>query len=56
MNGENNMPKLDGKKYSYDKEGKSKYLKALKKKRKSKKKPKREIYNVGNSRYMQDEY
>ena len=31
------MPTLDGKKYSYDKEGKSKYLKALKKKRKKKK-------------------
>ena len=34
MKGGNNMPSLDGEKYSYDKKGISKYMKALKKKRK----------------------
>jgi hypothetical protein len=33
------MPTLDGKKYSYDKEGVKSYIKALKKKRKKKMKP-----------------
>ena len=42
------MPTLDGKKYSYDKEGKSKYLKALKKKRKNKMK---EDNTGGDGRY-----
>ena len=40
MNGGNNMPSLDGEKYSYDKKGISKYMKALKKKRKKKNKVK----------------
>ena len=49
---ENNMPTLDGEKYTYDEKGYKKYFKALKKKRK--KKPR--VFKTGNSKYLQDDY
>mgnify|MGYP003137054048 CR=1 FL=1 len=42
------MPVLDGKRYSYDKEGYKKYMEALKKKRKKKSKKEIKTYEYGD--------
>ena len=43
-----NMPKLNGKKYGYDKKGVKAYIQALKKKRMKPKKVKKKIYDGVN--------